>query len=476
MARPTGWDVLGLDGDPTPGVVESVQALAKEFGDFAHDVGAAYRNLNSFGSDTAALEWVGQTAEAFKSTYGPLPGRLQKLYTSYSEASDALSAYAPKLQAAQSKADTALRQARDAEVDLQRAKTSANSATADLKTAQRNHAVNPNPQAVTDAQTAHDTAQTNLKNAQTQMSALKAQAHQAHDDRIAAAKDCAKALHHAQHDGIHNKHWWQHVASDVLSTAGDVISVVGNFTEGLGYDVEDVLKALFSPQSLLGIAQTFAGLLMMVAGAGGEVGGTALDLTGVGALLGVPVDALSAVLIGGGGALAIKGLHDWMAAMANGDYNSWPRNSRGGPKPPQPREADPGGDEDYGGHSVERHVGLSDQQLAERFETNLRDVREDGRRPLPNASTYENYADEQRFSQQVIDSNKQEISNWLKSNPTRRKEFTIEDADEVTGRSLSRQDWQNGNGPRQVRGATVVLQPDPGAPGGYYILTTFPSG
>src|SRR5215469_10926344 len=156
MARPSGWDILGLDGDPTPGVVESVQALAKEFGDFAHDVESAYRSLNSFGSDTAALQWVGQSADAFKSNFGPLPGRLQKLYTSYSEASDALSAYAPKLQAAQTKADSALRQAQDAQVDLQRATTTANSAAADLKTAQQNHATNPNQQAVTDAQTAHD--------------------------------------------------------------------------------------------------------------------------------------------------------------------------------------------------------------------------------------------------------------------------------------------------------------------------------
>ncbi|MEZ0115164.1 uncharacterized protein YukE [Catenulispora sp. EB89] len=90
MARPAGWDILGLDGDPTPGVVESVQALAKEFGDFAHDVESAYRSLNSFGSDASALQWIGQTADAFKGQFGPLPGRLQKLYTSYSEASDAL--------------------------------------------------------------------------------------------------------------------------------------------------------------------------------------------------------------------------------------------------------------------------------------------------------------------------------------------------------------------------------------------------
>ena len=100
MARPTGWDILGLDGDPTPGVVESVQSLAKEFGDFAHDVEAAYHSLNSFGGDASALQWVGQTADAFKGQFGPLPGRLQKLYTSYSEASDALSAYWPQLQAA----------------------------------------------------------------------------------------------------------------------------------------------------------------------------------------------------------------------------------------------------------------------------------------------------------------------------------------------------------------------------------------
>lgn len=38
-----------------------------------------------------------------------------------------------------------------------------------MKTAQKNLAANPNPQAITDAQTAHDTAQTGLKNAQARM-------------------------------------------------------------------------------------------------------------------------------------------------------------------------------------------------------------------------------------------------------------------------------------------------------------------
>lgn len=113
MVRPNGWDVLGLDGDPTPGVVESIQSLTKEFGDFSHDAQHAWSSLNSFGGDATALSWVGQTADAFKASFGPLPGRLQKLYVSYGEASDALSAYWPKLQAAQGKADAALRQGQE---------------------------------------------------------------------------------------------------------------------------------------------------------------------------------------------------------------------------------------------------------------------------------------------------------------------------------------------------------------------------
>jgi len=227
MARPTGWDILGLEGDPTPGVVESVQALAKEFGDFAHNVESAYHGLNSFGADANALQWIGQTADAFKGQFGPLPGRLQKLYTSYSEASEALSAYWPQLQAAQTKADAALRQAQDAHADLQRATTSATNAATDLKTAQQNQAANPNQKAVTDAQTAHDTAQTNLNNAKAKMAALTKQANDAYNDRINAAKACASSLSKAQGDGIHNKSWWDHVAEDLSKWGGEIGKIAG---------------------------------------------------------------------------------------------------------------------------------------------------------------------------------------------------------------------------------------------------------
>jgi hypothetical protein len=62
-----------------------------------------------------------------------------------------------------------------------------------------------------------------VNDAKNRLAALAAAAQQAHDDLRAAAKECAKALHHAQSDGIHNKHWWQHVGS-VLSEVGGKIA------------------------------------------------------------------------------------------------------------------------------------------------------------------------------------------------------------------------------------------------------------
>ncbi|WP_370348994.1 RHS repeat-associated core domain-containing protein [Catenulispora sp. EB89] len=311
-----------MDGDPTPGVVESVQALAREFGDFAHDVEAAYRSLNAFGSDTAAMQWVGQTADSFKNQYGPLPGRLQKLYTSYSEASDALSAYAPALQAAQSKADAALRQAQDANADLQRATTNANSAAADLKTAQQNHAASPNPQAVTDAQTAHDTAQTNLTNAKATMAALTKQANDAYHDRITAAQACARAIGHAQSDGIHNKHWWEHLGADLAEWGGKIAEIAN--------DLAPILDVLALATSWIpGVDVITAGLaeadnLIALAGTGLEIAGDAMQghwgdaLMGAG-MLGLTFLGGKAIEKFGGAALERIGARANKEALTAGD-------------------------------------------------------------------------------------------------------------------------------------------------------------
>jgi hypothetical protein len=53
---------------------------------------------------------------------------------------------------------------------------------------------------------------------------------------------------------------------------------------------------------------TVQGAVEVLAGTGGEVGGTALDLTGVGAVVGVPVNVVSAGAIVHGGTVATTGL------------------------------------------------------------------------------------------------------------------------------------------------------------------------
>ncbi|ACU77451.1 YD repeat protein [Catenulispora acidiphila DSM 44928] len=342
MARPTGWDVLGLDGDPTPGVVESVQALAKAFGDFAHDAEAAYHSLNSFGSDATALQWVGQTADAFKGQFGPLPGRLQKLYTSYSEASDALSAYAPQLQAAQTKADTALRQAQDANSNLQRATSNANNAATDLKTAQQSHATTPNPQAVTDAQTAHDTAQTNLNNAKAHMAALAKQANDAYNDRINAAKTCGSALHHAQSDGIHNKHWWEHV--------GEVLSEVGG-------EIADIANELAPFLDILALATSWIPGVDVVTAALAEadniiaIAGTAMKITGD-AMQGHWGDALM-----GAGMLGLQFVGGRMLGKLGGEAEGEGRNLLGSAE--KDAEGDAASTAERGGQEVDGNAGAT---------------------------------------------------------------------------------------------------------------------
>lgn len=283
MVRPSGWDVLGLDADPTPGVVEAVQALAKEFGDFSHDVHLAWSSLNAFGGDTNAMTWVGQSADAFKATFGPLPGRLYKLYVSHGEASDALSAYWPKLQAAQNKADAALRQGQDAEADVTRAAGHADTAAADLKSAQ----ASTDPKASADAQTAHDAAQRTLSDAKDRLAALAAAAKQAHEDLPAAAKECAKALHHAQSDGIHNKHWWQHVGEALSEVGGKIAEWAGEIGQ-----IAAVLAPILNGIALLtvevpGLDVVTAGLAAaddLIAATAPEVvaAGTAMKATGDG--------------------------------------------------------------------------------------------------------------------------------------------------------------------------------------------------
>jgi len=119
-------------------------------------------------------------------------------------------------------------------------------------------------------------------------------------------------------------------------------SDVGHFFSDIGHDIktgaEDAVDALASlgnaiiqnPGADLGLA---GGTLLAGVSAGGEVLGVGLDLTGVGALVGVPVNVLSAAGMALGGTTALASAAD-LGSQAAGDDRVDPLNTSGGSAEP----------------------------------------------------------------------------------------------------------------------------------------------
>ncbi|MFW6694093.1 putative T7SS-secreted protein [Streptomyces sp. MAR4 CNX-425] len=205
--RPTDWHVLDLDDDPTPGDPERVKQLARELHDFADDVADALRQIKGMAGEDALLRWAGKTAKAFQDEFEEVPKNLKKLQRSYDLAGDALAAYWPKLERAQSLADKALAKGREARNDLTAASGRLDSANswverATEKTEKYDEAegkekpddseVRAAARNATDAKSAQSSAQRAVDNAQGGLEAAKkmaADAKKMREDAASEAKD-----------------------------------------------------------------------------------------------------------------------------------------------------------------------------------------------------------------------------------------------------------------------------------------------
>ena len=160
------------------------------------------------------------------------------------------------------------------------------------------------------------------------MDALKAQAHQAHSDLDAAAKQCAKALGHAQHDGIHNKRWWQHVGAELSEWGGKIGEIAG--------EIAPVLDVLAIATSWIpGVDVVTAGLaeadnLIALAGSGLQVAGDGMQGDWGDALTGAGM--LGAQFLGGRalGALGGKALSRFGAKAEEDGVDAVATDVRGG--------------------------------------------------------------------------------------------------------------------------------------------------
>lgn len=126
-------------------------------------------------------------------------------------------------------------------------------------------------------------------------------------------------------------HWYDDVADGFV----DAGAWAYNHTVVPGVDVlANVGQAIVEhPEDLLSM---LAGAGLIVLGAGGEVGGGALDLTGVGALAGVPINIASAAVIASGATLATAGAGDLLMNASHNNNSVLNEAEGAGPRPGDP--------------------------------------------------------------------------------------------------------------------------------------------
>lgn len=225
MSRPTGWHVLDMGEDPTPGDPYRVRVLARSAGRMADDAADAHAAVRSLASDGAVLSWVGLAGDVFRGAIEDFPTQLAKLQDSYEQAAAALDSWASRLDDVQSTADRALEQGKQAQAEIDslesmlagaRSQAASAAAASDRLADQGGSAPPPSPEQLRAATRSLDAAQdrvgslsTSLSGAQSRLSAAKRMAEQARELKRSTARTVKQRLYDASDAGVQPKSRWE---------------------------------------------------------------------------------------------------------------------------------------------------------------------------------------------------------------------------------------------------------------------------
>ena len=112
--RPTDWAPLA-ESDPVPGDPDEIERTAKSLTDMAEEITRQTANLRRLAT---AEGWDADAGRTFAESAGELSGQLGKAHGRYATTAGALKGYAPQLRHAQSVADGALADAKQAQVTV----------------------------------------------------------------------------------------------------------------------------------------------------------------------------------------------------------------------------------------------------------------------------------------------------------------------------------------------------------------------
>jgi hypothetical protein len=305
---------LGQTQDPAAlvqGKPDAIEENVRVLRARADRAGRAAEGLKAI--DTGA--WQGPAARAFHDKFSYEPGKWYEAADSLLSAADALDYYASTLRWAQAQAVEAIALWNQGQAATQQAQAQAQY---DQAMSQATANGQPPPAFTDSGGATRQAAQDTLNRARSQLAEV--------GDTVAGAiRDAVR--------GAPKQSSWLDEAGNFLADAG------AHLVNGLASFGNAVVN---HPGDL---ATTAMGFLGMAAGAGGEVLGTVLDATGVGAIPAVALQAGSATLIAGGATAAAAGATQLaMHAMGDDHVSPMQTNSTGGgggetePPFPPPKE------------------------------------------------------------------------------------------------------------------------------------------
>ncbi|MET7665213.1 RNase A-like domain-containing protein [Streptomyces sp. NPDC005463] len=114
---------------------------------------------------------------------------------------------------------------------------------------------------------------------------------------------------------------------------------------------------------------------------------------------------------------------------------------------------------------MERHVEKTDRDLRGRLRSDKK---------ISGSSSFINEQSVQDLTDRAIIQKQHDVRRWLENTSSGQKVIKVDFGDEVTGRSISREDFIRGTGPHDVHQVQLVLRRDPDIPSGFRIHTSYP--
>jgi uncharacterized protein YukE len=275
---------LGETDDPralVPGDVAAIARTAQRLrarGDALHDAGAGLRRIDT------ADGWSGAAADAFRAKFQGQPQSWLTAGDCFHSAADALTRYSATLAWAQQEAARAIAQ------------------------------WNAGQEATRQARPATPMDDPGDAARQSARSILADARHQ-----LGGAGDTAATTVGAARDRAPTKpSLWSKIGTGLANAGGHVVNGLASFGNAMVHHPGDVATAA-------------AGAGLALAGAGGDIGGGLLDLTGVGAIAGVPINIASTAAVVAGGGLVAAGAGDLLMHASSDDRVTPARTDHEGP-------------------------------------------------------------------------------------------------------------------------------------------------